>query len=301
MNNLPPTTLSLASDLTTGEKGRRAASRLGDSLGERLLQKSHGPIDIHDVAVSENIEVVLASGLAESGRIEWAGGGLRIVLREGDGEQRQRFTLAHELGHHFIFGIEKDAKRTYSREEENRCDKFAAGLLMPRRKFESAFTRQSGQPRTLLLSELAKDFDVSLRSAMFRVNALGLVDPGWITLLLEVDSQGEHRVSAAAYDRTAYRPLEGMTTRQLGIDDALERTLSMPGDSGGVAVSARLPTKQRWLPRNSPSFVLGIVTGLHLDRLARRQMLAHIDLVVDPLRPRFLKPPRELQADLIAS
>ena len=297
MISLPQATLGIAVDLSNAEKGRRAASRLGDSLGSRLLRNSPEPVDIQSVATSEDIRVVQAAGLTESGRIEWTGGGLRIVLRETDGERRQRFTLAHELAHHLLFGVEKDRKHRYSREEETRCDRFAAGLLMPKRKFAAAFRGQSDLPRTTAVLGLSERFGVSLRSAMIRLNDLGLVDHTWILLLVELNARGERCVSAAAYDKSVYRPLERMTMQELGIDRGLGRAMTMPLEAGGVVASVRLPTKQRGLPRGSPNFLPGVITCAPLDR-ASNQLLADIDLVIDPLRLRIRKPPTALQANL---
>lgn len=302
MISLPPATLNTASDLTTKEKGRRAAGRLGDSLGSRLLRRSREPLDLHAVASLEGIKVIQASTLDESGRIEWTNRGLRVALRATDGRRRQRFTLAHELGHHLIFGIEEGQERTYSPEEETRCDKFAASLLMPKPTFWSALTNLRSLSRASAACDLADRFDVSLSSVMRRLKDLGAVERASILLLIELEKGNAGRVSAGAYDSSVYRPLERLTTQDLWIEQKLAHAMSMRPGSRRVPVSARLPTKGRGLPPGSHAILPAVMTCIPLrGRLDhdRQRVLVDIDPVVDPLRPQFRKSPSELQADLI--
>ena len=297
MIHLPEATRRIAADLTTAAKGRRAASRLGDSLGSRLLRNAREPLDPHNIAALEEIEVVRASALGESGRIEWTSGGLRVVLRETDGLQRQRFTLAHELGHHLIFGIGKEPKRNYSREEETRCDRFAAALLMPKKAFTSAYNRQQSCSRAAAIRTLSDRFDVSLRATMIRLTNLGIVDSGAILLLLERDPRGDYRVAAAWYDKSVYRRIEGMTTEDLGIEQKRAVAMSAGPGTSRVGVSAWLPTKLQGLPSNAYSIVPAEMTCVPLRRDSQ-QILIDVEVVVDPLRPRFRKHPSSLQAEL---
>jgi hypothetical protein len=60
-------------------------------------------------------------------------GGAQVFLRRDISRRRKRFTLAHELGHHFLRVHSSDrgiGKR--DREIERWCDSFAGALLMPR-------------------------------------------------------------------------------------------------------------------------------------------------------------------------
>ena len=267
MVSLPPATLRTAADLSTAAKGRRAARRLGDRVGSRLLGSSHGPVNVHALASEEGIEVVQAAALAESGRIEWTRGNLRIALSRKEGLPRQRFTLAHELGHHLIFGIEREGARTYSQEEETRCDKFAAALLMPEATFKSSLRRHRNLSRLSAVRELADEFGVSLQAAMIRLDDLSLIDTDSILLMCEVDAHGNYRVRSGAYDRSTYRQLEQLTTQSLGIKDvhAPERSMRM-----------KLPTRQGGLPQGSQSYRHAIVTCVPL-RSDQRQVLVEVE------------------------
>lgn len=294
---LPRATRSIAAELSTAAKGRRAATQLGDRLGSRLIRNSHQPVDVHTFAKSQGIEVVQASALAESGRIEWTSSGLRVALSEKESPRRQRFTLAHELGHHLIFGIDKREARAYSGEEETRCDGFAAALLMPKQTFSCAFNSRQRLPPVSVVRELADDFGVSLLAAMRRLRDLELMDPASILLMLRVDEHGDCRVATAAYDRATYRRLEQMTTRDLLIEDALSRTISALPGARSVFTTVRLPRRQRGLPHNVLSVTPAELVCVRL-RGDGQQLLAGIDLLAHPLRRRVPRWPSAHQPEL---
>ncbi len=276
MIRLPKKRQSTAADLSNGEKGRRAAIQLGDTLGSRLLRDSGGPVNVHDLATSEGIEVVQATALSESGRIEWTSVGLRIALSTREGLQRQRFTLAHELGHHLIFGVDGADARTYSQEEETRCDKFAAALLMPGETFKRSLRHHRNLSRLSALRKLADEFGVSLQASMIRLDDLSLMGADCILLMCEVDAHGDYRVRSGAYDRTTYRQLEQLTTQSLGIEDVLTPEVSTP---------MQLPTKQGRLPRGSHSYRHAVVTCVPL-RDDQRQVLVEIEMGARSLQRR---------------
>ena len=297
MISLPQATLGIAAELTTAAKGRRAASQLGDRLGSRLIRNSHRPVDVHTFATSQGIEVVQASALAESGRIEWTRSGLRVALSEKESPRRQRFTLAHELGHHLIFGIDKKEARAYSGEEETRCDMFAAALLMPKQTFSCAFNSRQSLSPVSVVRELADEFGVSLLAAMIRLRDLELMDPASILLMLRVDQHGDRRVAAAAYDKATYRRLEQMTTRDLHIEDEIGRTISALTGARSAFTSVRLPRRQRGLPHNFLSVSPAELVCVPL-RGDGQLLLAGIDLLAHPLRRRVPRWPYAQQAEL---
>lgn len=111
-----------------------------------------------------------------------------ILANSQDGLQRQRFTIAHELGHlnvrtRYAAGREQEAedwayldrRDTFSRTgidpAERYCNAFAANLLMPAPRMRSAWA--AGLRST---PELASLFDVSLLSMEIRIQHLGLAD-----------------------------------------------------------------------------------------------------------------------------
>lgn len=101
---------------------------------------------------------------------------LEKCLQKRGEEGRKRFTVAHEAGHYIMdrtitmasFHREYDSERAYSSQElkellsfrENRVDRLAAALLMPR----------------FMVHEVLKRFDVSERIAIYGNNLLRLED-----------------------------------------------------------------------------------------------------------------------------
>ncbi|MQY58083.1 MAG: ImmA/IrrE family metallo-endopeptidase [Clostridia bacterium] len=76
----------------------------------------------------------------------------RIVLNSADGIPRQRFTVAHEIGHiclrHVFFNAESDRSKSLTtspknkKEMEDDANAFAASLLMPRGLVCESFLRE---------------------------------------------------------------------------------------------------------------------------------------------------------------
>ena len=98
-------------------------------------------------------------------------GNFTIFLSPFTGRFRDRFTVAHELGHYVLhsrFGVEplKVAREGNDRAEWE-ANWFAAALLMPQEEF-------TAMAKNLDLPELAYHFDVSTQSAQIRMESLGL-------------------------------------------------------------------------------------------------------------------------------
>ena len=98
-----------------------------------------------------------------------------IFLPNLTSERRDRFTVAHEIGHYFLhYRLPKiDGARTFGRGERNRAETqanvFASSLLMPTEHFTSAFVAHAGD-----IWRLAAQFDVSPRAAEVRAEVLRL-------------------------------------------------------------------------------------------------------------------------------
>jgi predicted transcriptional regulator len=89
--------------------------------------------------------------------------------------RRDRFTIAHELGHYFLHYLEPkvEGRKDFGRGERNRgetqANVFAAALLMPAEHFRAAHARVGNDWWTL-----ADIFDVSPKAAEVRAQVLGL-------------------------------------------------------------------------------------------------------------------------------
>ena len=138
------------------------------------------PIDVHALAARRGVVAISKGPLECDGVISsTASGALSIEVNERHPKVRQRFTIAHEIGHTFFFDLDRadrheigscdaDADGSMrSSAEEQLCNFAAAEILMPHRQF-AAIARAKG-PSANGLRDLARTFDVSLQAAARRL------------------------------------------------------------------------------------------------------------------------------------
>lgn len=113
-----------------------------------------------------------------------------IGVNSSHAPTRQRFTIAHELGHLVMHKgqemfIDRFARVNWRNGESNReemeANAFAAELLMPRKFVEQhvekvVAARKHVSPQDLV-DELARSFRVSPEAMSYRLSNLGIVDP----------------------------------------------------------------------------------------------------------------------------
>ncbi|MBA1294820.1 ImmA/IrrE family metallo-endopeptidase [Pseudomonas lurida] len=113
----------------------------------------------------------------ESGHYSFRGGNPLITYNFMDAPVRQRFTIAHEIGHH-VYG-DLDAPRDTSEQfsaksrdpREVAANRFAAALLMPAALVKHMVIEQ----RITDIAKLASAFGVSTAAMEFRLKAIGLL------------------------------------------------------------------------------------------------------------------------------
>lgn len=145
-----------------------------DRLRANNLLKT--PIDIYSIAEFLGLEVQEEAMDDEmSGYIEPRGSAWTIGVNSYHHPNRQRFTIAHELGHFLLHRPrEKHTDVTFARRSgqrntvENQADSFAAQLLMP-----EAEVRKLIADGETSLERLAAHFQVSAMAAKFRAETLG--------------------------------------------------------------------------------------------------------------------------------
>ena len=101
---------------------------------------------------------------------------LAFIILSSKGYERNRFTLAHELGHLILnFDDKLDEK-----EKEYYCNYFASCLLMPRAAMKNELDFCSSfVPRNVSINEIiliAKEYKVSLNAVIMRLNDLNIID-----------------------------------------------------------------------------------------------------------------------------
>lgn len=106
-----------------------------------------------------------------------------ISINKNQSENRQRFTLAHELGHYFLHQkkmfidrsnkslFRNDKSSTGEERQEIQANTFAANLLMPEDLIKSELKK--APPKGDVIDYLASEFKVSSQAMSFRLSNLG--------------------------------------------------------------------------------------------------------------------------------
>ena len=150
------------------------------TLVNRFMDRA--PVDVETLALALGAPVHRAYLDADvSGMLERTKSGFRIVVNAAHASTRQRFTIAHEIGH-FLFhrhligdGIDDDrAYRSTSAgryknmsigpAQETEANKFAAAVLMPRKLIDEARAAGANSP-----AQLAKKLGVSEHAMCIRL------------------------------------------------------------------------------------------------------------------------------------
>ncbi len=124
-----------------------------EELAEEILREfrvSTLPIPVEDIASKKSIKISRAPSKDFSGLLIRKDGHALIGVNSNDAPVRQRFTIAHELGHFFLHP-QKDAFVDYRDNKsdimrtprEKQANMFAAALLMPRKQLEKDYKKVS--------------------------------------------------------------------------------------------------------------------------------------------------------------
>lgn len=149
-----------------------------DRLGDYHQIFAKGP-SANLQALLQTLGGQLEIGDTEESLIVRTKGDFTIYLPALTSWRRDRFTIAHELGHYFLhyrfFKIDEleMPKRRYKRfgrsRAETEANYFAASLLMPRARFVETWDRLRGD-----LYQVADAFEVSTAAADIRAQSLNL-------------------------------------------------------------------------------------------------------------------------------
>lgn len=136
------------------------------------------PVDPAAIALNMGVTVLSDPEIAPaSGTFNLTGDGPTIRFNSREPKVRQRFTIAHELGHYAL--AHGDAFRDTSGEfsasnfdlREVSANQFAAALLIPKAAVDEVISQGTTQ-----LAELARIFEVSEAAMRYRLKDLGWVD-----------------------------------------------------------------------------------------------------------------------------
>lgn len=175
MTELPGPIPSYLPKETVHAIAEKAALDLGYLPGrplEPIVKEIGGRISYHDF---EGLVEADSGSLLVNGEADF-----EVRLSSSTSGVRDRFTIAHELGHyvlHYLYARQNghehldrmSAKRFGSDRAEWEANWFAAAFLMPRAAFEAAYRQHDGK-----ISPLAGAFEVSYKAAEVRAVGLGL-------------------------------------------------------------------------------------------------------------------------------
>ncbi|MGT4068057.1 UNVERIFIED_CONTAM: ImmA/IrrE family metallo-endopeptidase [Aeromonas hydrophila] len=156
-----------------------AVIKLLDAYWDRRL-----PVDVNAISARLGFKMVSTGPFdpnpenhSLSGYAAINNSGERIVAYNPmEPHYRARFTIAHEIGHHYLghtqFGhCYRDSNATYQDNIEAQANEFAAQLLMPEEAV-NFYVRQQG---VLNITQLSNIFNVSESAMYFRLKNLGFV------------------------------------------------------------------------------------------------------------------------------
>jgi len=173
--------------------------RSADQEADRLLKEyrvHEPPVPVGDIARGEGAQIA---------RDRFEGNESGFILRDGKttiigvntltSRRRQRFTIAHELGHLLLHegkplivdhsirvNFRNDVSSMATDDEEIEANAFAAALLMPRNlilnNLKAYITKVAQRSESIsredLIAQLAREFDVSAEAVGYRLMNLGI-------------------------------------------------------------------------------------------------------------------------------
>jgi hypothetical protein len=200
------------------------------------------PVNVRELAFQAGVQAIYVDDeMLGDGRLERQDGRTVIALGPRSGSTRGRYTVAHELGHHWLREHEPMLLSRLSQPDEERfCNMFAAALLLPP---EWVAEQGNAQPPTLArLREIATIADVSLVACFISLRQL----PQWRKSLLHWRRyEGTWRLNSMVGVAEAIRDelrASPQAAHAIGVVARLpnaEATCDFPLELGGVAITAR--------------------------------------------------------------
>jgi hypothetical protein len=200
------------------------------------------PVDVREIAFMAGVDAVYFSDdLIGDGRLEYRGARTAIAIARGARPVRQRYTLAHELGHYWLRSSDQTLLQSLRPDDEERfCNMFAAELLLPQ---PWILEHGHSYPPTLeRLREISSVADVSLLACFISLRRI----PHWRrSLLYWRRLQGAwmlNSVIGVAEDVRSSLQADAETDHAIRIVAQLPRseaTCDLPLKLGGVAIKPR--------------------------------------------------------------
>ncbi|MBH1445907.1 ImmA/IrrE family metallo-endopeptidase [Stenotrophomonas maltophilia] len=183
---LPEVNIPDHSNCTNAEQIERAAELTRMHWGLGL-----GPIS-HMVRVVERAGIVVAFFNEASAQVDALSiASKRPIIVRNDAKKspfRQRFDIAHELGHLVLH----EGQVTGDRKTESEANRFASAFLLPRSTFAKAFPRKGTRLDWAGIRQLKLTFGASKAAILYRARSLDLIDENhYRSAIITLKNRGE--------------------------------------------------------------------------------------------------------------
>ncbi|WME84446.1 helix-turn-helix domain-containing protein [Stenotrophomonas maltophilia] len=183
---LPEVNIPDHSNSTSAEQIERAAELTRMHWGLGL-----GPIS-HMVRVVERAGIVVAFFNEASAQVDALSiASKRPIIVRNDAKKspfRQRFDIAHELGHLVLH----EGQVTGDRKTETEANRFASAFLLPRSTFAKAFPRKGTRLDWAGIRQLKLTFGASKAAILYRARSLELIDEDhYRSAIITLKNRGE--------------------------------------------------------------------------------------------------------------
>lgn len=159
----------MARDAT--DKARRVMEEARRLLDECGIERP--PVDLVRIARHLGIRRIRELDVRLDGQlVELSDGGYEVILSRNAPHTRQRFTLAHEIGHILAASPDDESMSCGDAATEDLCNRVAAELLIPGRFIADVATAGMGVGT---FRRLATRFQCSLEAAAWRILNVGQV------------------------------------------------------------------------------------------------------------------------------
>lgn len=154
-------------------------AQCAENLINELCISSARDIDVEAIAFDSGIDVLYESLNGCEATLVGFGGNAIATISPSSSRGRERFSVAHEIGHWLLHRGKSfrcradDIVQNYSADIqlEKEADEFASHLLMPTAIFQPAI-KATNRPGLNDLQEIAKIFEVSLQAVSIRLATL---------------------------------------------------------------------------------------------------------------------------------
>ena len=230
--------LSPREQVATGPVTDLGSAERAANEARKLVKRPDGPI-VHDLL--DLVEALglyafvlpLAQDALEGAYVALERGGVALIQGKSP-SGRRRFTLAHELGHHFLADSYSAEWVAGSDEREKRINAFAIHFLMPRGSVTARWRELSGpsDPRTAAI-HIAAEYGASWTAVCGHLRNLSLVNDDQRWDLEQTPPRRadfiEHSLTIPDAPASQALPkgfeaavVKGYRTHKLGIDRAIE-------------------------------------------------------------------------------